>query len=319
MAHDVTAVRETVDAAVAVLVRPDGRVLLGQRPPGKTWAGWWEFPGGKIEEGETPVQALQRELHEELGIEVTEACPWLERIFDYPERTVRLHFFRVRQWRGEPHGRESQLLSWQDPAAPAVGPLLPANVPLLTMLRLPPLYAISHFAALGESQFFSALHHALQNGLRLVQVREKALDAVALENFATRVAALCHAHGAQVLVNGPLELARAAGADGVHLSAARLMAMATRPPDLLCGASCHTAEELARAAALGLDFAVLAPVQRTLSHPATPPLGWPEFARLVAGFPIPVYALGGLAPADLRTAWQYGAHGIAMQRAVWVA
>lgn len=96
--------REVVDAAVAVLMRPNGQVLLGKRPEGKPWAGWWEFPGGKIEQGESAFHALQRELDEELGTRAIEAYPWLTRTFDYPEKTVKLHFFMVRRWTDEPHG-----------------------------------------------------------------------------------------------------------------------------------------------------------------------------------------------------------------------
>jgi 8-oxo-dGTP diphosphatase len=310
---------QSVAAAVAVLLREDGQVLLGQRPQGKPWAGWWEFPGGKIEEGETPYHALQRELHEELGIDVSVAHPWITRTFAYPERTVRLSFFTVRAWQGEPHGREGQQLSWQDPAAVGVGPLLPANEPVLAMLSLPPVYAISNLGELGEEVFFRRLQIALERGLRLLQVREKQLDVAALERFAGRVVALCQPYAARVLLNGSPEMARAVGADGVHLSAARLMALQERPPALLCAASCHTTSELRRAAELGLDFALLSPVMRTRSHPDIAALGWDNFMRMAAGCAIPVYALGGLWAGDLQAAWEHGAHGIAMQRAVWGA
>lgn len=310
---------ESVAAAVAVLLREDGRVLLGQRPAGKPWAGWWEFPGGKIEQGETPYHALQRELHEELGVTASQAHRWITRTFAYPERTVQLNFFTVRGWHGEPHGREGQQLSWQDPAAVAVGPLLPANAPVLAMLRLPPVYAISNLSELGEHEFLLRLEGALEGGLRLLQVREKTLGEAQLERFAARVVAQCAPHGAQVLLNGELELARRVGAAGVHLSASRLMALETRPRELLCAASCHTAAELQRAAELELDFALLSPVKPTLSHPEMPALGWDRFMQLAAGGSIPVYALGGLRSEDLSTAWRHGAHGIAMQRAVWQA
>ena len=112
----------TIDVAVAILIRADGRVLLAQRPAGKVYGGWWEFPGGKIEPGEGTAHALARELHEELGVEVERAYPWITRFFAYPHATVRLHFFRVLAWRGEPHGREGQAFAWQDLQALTVGP-----------------------------------------------------------------------------------------------------------------------------------------------------------------------------------------------------
>ena len=309
--------RESVEAAVAVIQREDGQVLLGQRPEGKPWAGWWEFPGGKIEDGETPFHALQRELHEELDITATRAYPWLTRSFDYPERQVKLRFFRVRGWDNEPHGKEGQQLSWQDPAALTVSPMLPANTPILAALSLPPVYAISHLREMGEQAFFAALETALQQGLRLMQVREKQLAPEDLQRFTQRVIACCRPYGARVVVNADVDLALACQADGVHLPSAALMQLAERPPGMLAGASCHHSAELQHAIGLGLDFVVLSPVQPTRSHPEAPPLGWENFSGLIAECPIPVYALGGMLPGHLETAWRHGAHGIAMQRAVW--
>lgn len=308
---------EQVEAAVAVILRQDGQVLLAKRPDGKPWAGWWEFPGGKIEAGEAPFHALQRELHEELGIEAVEATPWLVRTFSYPERTVTLRFFHVRAWQGEPDGREGQTIRWQYPSALEVSPMLPANAPVLQALCLPPVYAITHLAEMGETRFFSALEHALRQGLRLVQVREKQLDAAALHAFAARVVALCRLYGARALLNGAPSLAKQIGAHGVHLSTARLMALDQKPQGLLCAASCHNAQELAKAVEIGADFVLLSPVLPTLSHPNTPPLGWSAFSALCADYPLPVYALGGLHPHHLKLAWHHGAHGIAMQRAAW--
>lgn len=308
---------EFVEAAVAVILREDGRVLLGQRPEGKSWAGWWEFPGGKVEDGETTAQALRREVHEELGIEAGDFSPWITREFSYPERNVRLNFFTVRTWQGEPHGKENQQLSWEDPAAVSVGPLLPANVPVLNALRLPSTYGITHLAAMGEAGFFAVLERALENGLRLIQVREKQLAPDALISFSRRVVDRARAHGARVVVNGDTALARSCAADGIHLPSAELMALTEKPTDLLCGASCHNAQELAQAAKLDLDYALLAPVQPTLTHPGMPPLGWGDFAALARKQPMPIYALGGMARADLPVAWQHGAHGIAMLRGAW--
>jgi 8-oxo-dGTP diphosphatase len=310
-------VTEIVEAAVAVIVREDGRVLLGRRPEGKPWAGWWEFPGGKIEDGESPYHALQRELHEELGIEAETAYPWLTRTFAYPERTVKLRFFTVSAWHGEPHGRENQQLSWQDPSAISVSPLLPANAPVVDALRLPPVYAITNLEELGEQRFFEVLGHKLEQGLRLVQVRENWLAPEALAAFSARVIARCKHYGARVLLNGEEAMTRHLGADGVHFSSSRLMALSSLPDGLLCAASCHNAQELARAAELGMDFALLSPVMRTPSHPEIDPVGWAGFARMIEEYPLPVYALGGLQPADLSCARRHGAHGIAMQRAVW--
>lgn len=308
---------EIVDAAVAVLLRQDGKVLLGQRPEGKSWAGWWEFPGGKIEDGESAVTALKREVYEELGITAEVFYPWITREFSYPERTVRLHFFTVSRWQGEPFGKEGQQLSWQDPHAVSVNPLLPANLPVMHTLCLPTIYAITNLAEMGESAFFQALQTALQGGLKLIQFREKQLPTAEQTHFAKRLIATAKPFGAKIIINGDESLARAVNADGLHLSSRLLMSLVHKPEGLLCGASCHNAEELSKASELGLDYAVLGSVQQTESHPDATPLGWGQFAHLAQDRPLPVYALGGMSMADRVTAWEHGAHGIAMQRGAW--
>ena len=300
-----------------MIERPDGRFLLAQRPAGKMYAGYWEFPGGKVEPGEPLQAALARELHEELGIDVDVAYPWILQTFAYAHATVRLNFFRVRAWHGEPHGKEEQQLAWQRASAVDVAPLLPANAPVLRALQLPFEYAITHAREIGAAEQLRRIDERLAQGLRLIQVREKGMARPELERFAATVIALARPHGARVLINSDIELARRLGADGVHLAAAQLARLEQRPALGWCAASCHNAEELARAAQLGVDFAVLGPVQATPSHPGSMPLGWEGFTALACGATLPVFALGGMKPGDLETAWRGGAQGIAMVRGSW--
>jgi len=309
--------RPRVQVVAAVFMRQDGSFLLGQRPAGKVYAGYWEFPGGKIEPGEAPAAALARELHEELGVEVTRAHPWIIRDYDYAHAAVRLRFFRVVEWAGRLHGRENQLFSWQYPDAISVDPLLPANTPILRALRLPPVYGITNAAELGEREFLARLERALAGGLKLVQVREKEMAGEALARFAARVVKLAHGAGARVMINADAGLAGRVGADGVHLTASQLARLDRRPALDLVGASCHDAAELARACELAADFAVLGPVRPTPSHPGAAGIGWDAFETLLRESPLPAYALGGLAPEDLEAAYARGAHGISMMRGAW--
>ena len=306
-----------VEVAAAVLQRADGAFLLAQRPVGKIWAGYWEFPGGKLEQSESAHDALVRELREELGIAVRTAYPWLTRVFTYPHATVRLHFFRVTAWSGELHPHEGQQFSWQLPTAVSVEPILPANAPILRALELPTLYAISNVSELGAEVFLTRLQTKLDAGLRLIQLREKHLARAELKALAQRVVSMSHNRGAKVLLNGDVALAQEVGADGVQLTSSQLSGLSERPDVDWCAASCHNAGELRRAEALGCDFALLSPVLPTQSHPGAPHLGWQNFAAITAGATIPVYALGGLMNDDMVAAWQCGAHGIALLRQAW--
>ena len=137
--------RAVVDVAVGVLIRPDGRFLVTSRPAGKVYAGYWEFPGGKLEEGETVEAALRRELHEELGIDIAGAEPWKVELVDYPHALVRLNFCKVFSWSGDLQMREAQSFAWQELPL-TVAPVLPGTVPVLTWLA-------------EERGFSGATHH----------------------------------------------------------------------------------------------------------------------------------------------------------------
>jgi 8-oxo-dGTP diphosphatase len=306
-----------VAVAVAILIKPNGEFLLAQRPEGKVYAGWWEFPGGKVEPSESVIDALKRELHEELGVDITQAYPWLTIRHAYEHANVRLHVYRVTQWSGEPHGKENQAFQWQSISNLTVSPLLPAAAPMIKGLALPSVYAITNAAELGEEEFFLRLDRALANGLKLIQVREKIFSAGQLKVFAQKIIAKAHTHNAKVLLNTDVDLAKSLQADGVHLSAAQLMAMHARPDFSLVGASCHNQVELRQAEKLGCDFVVLGPIKQTQSHPDAKILGWENAAKQIADYALPVYALGGLQEADTETALIHGFQGIAMQRAAY--
>jgi 8-oxo-dGTP diphosphatase len=317
--------------AVGVIQRQDGLVLLAERPVGKPWAGYWEFPGGKIEEGETPEYALKRELQEELGIEVKSLYPWLTRTFDYAakydsngqleshSKTVQLHFFIVTKWDSEPIGLEKQTLVWQSPEKIEVSPMLPANAPIFAALSLPTIYAITNSNELGEDLFFERLKDALGNGLKIIQLREKQYSAESFEIFAGRVIKMAAPFGARIVINSNNKFDRSnLNFAGIHLSSTDLMQLQTKPVGMLCGASCHNEKEMAQAEVLNLDYVILSPVQMTSSHPNAEILGWDRFADMIRNYSLPVYALGGMKLSDLHQARLRGAHGVAMLRNAWL-
>jgi 8-oxo-dGTP diphosphatase len=317
-ARGIAGARAPVDVAVGILIRSDGRLLLASRPAGKPYSGYWEFPGGKLEPGETVAHALARELHEELGVDIGPVFPWLVREFDYPHALVRLHFCRVLEWRGELHAREQQGFGFYAlDALPT--PLLPATIPVLRGLELPAVHAISAARDLGVDEFLRRLQTALDRGLRLVQLREPELDEVEVERLFAEMRAMTRDAGARLLVNSRHARALWERADGVHLTSRTLRETRARPALPWVGASVHDGAELRHAGHLALDYAVLGSVQATASHPGQAPLGWSEFERIAAVTALPVYAIGGMALESLPLAMACGAHGVALLSAAWRA
>ncbi len=308
-----------VDVAAAVIQRPDGSFLLGQRPGGKIYAGYWEFPGGKVEHGEDVMHALVRELREELGIEVQRAYPWIVQRFAYPHAHVQLHFYRVVQWTGTPHPHEGQTLAWTSIGDMRLSPILPANGPVLRALSLPTEIALTRATEVGIEAQLRNLEPALASGLRMVMIRERQLPAAQWIAFTKEVTQRVEARDGRVVVNDTIERAKAVGARAVHLTSAELMQASSRPDFALCGASCHDAVELERAQSLALDYVFVGPVLPTPSHPGAAGLGWERFTALIAGCSLPVYAIGGMRRRHLERAWECGAHGVAMMRAPWQA
>jgi len=313
--------RLALEVAVGVMIRSDGAFLIARRPEGKPMAGYWEFPGGKCEPGETIFNALCREFLEELGVEVLHARPWARRTFDYPHARVNLHFWRVDAWHGEPRSLEGQEFCWERPEWIQSEPWLPGSLPLKRWLRLPGVLAISNAAELGVEVFLGRLRTWLDAHDNTAQpamlvLREPDLAGPDIEKLIETTRLETQRHGVRLLLSSR-HLALAKDGDGVHFTARDLLACKERPRDVWCGASCHTAADLAHAGALELDYATLGPVLPTRSHPDAEGLGWPAFMALAGGSAIPVYALGGLQKSDEITARNFGGHGIGMQRSAW--
>jgi 8-oxo-dGTP diphosphatase len=307
-----------IHVVAGVLSDARGRVLLARRTAGRDLAGAWEFPGGKVEPGETALQALDRELHEELGIRIDGAEPLISVPQAYPGKRIVLDVYRVRAFSGSPRGREKQALAWAPADKLSTYPMPPADRPVVAALLQPALYLVSPDADAGASAFLAGVEAALACGVRQLQLRLPGCTEPQRRELAIAALALCDRHQSQLLINGDLALATELGC-GLHLRADQLMALDTRPlpPGRLVAASCHDAAELARAEALGLDFVVLGPVAATASHPGQVPVGWPRFAELRETVSLPIYAIGGLARGDVAMARRCGAQGIAAIRGLW--
>ena len=306
-----------VHVVAAVLRDARGRILLARRTAGRDLAGAWEFPGGKVEPGEAPVEALARELREELGIQIQGAEPLVSVPQAYPGKRIVLDVYEVPAFTGTARGLEKQALAWAPPDKLASYPMPPADRPVVAALTAPARYLVSPEPETPAS-FLARLDKALAAGARRIQLRAKAMPAKALAALAMDARTRCQAVGAELLVNGEPGLAAELGI-GLHLTARQLMALGERPlpAGQRVAASCHDADELAQAERLGLDFVVLGPLRATESHPGATPLGWEAFSRLREGVSLPIYALGGLRPQDVSTARRHGGQGVAGIRAFW--
>jgi len=310
--------QKIMNVSVAVIRRDDGMVLFTERLPGKACPGEWEFPGGKIEAGESARQALDREIHEELGISIIEARPWLTMSYDYPHASVILNFYIVSRWKGQEIGKEGQTLSWQNISNMTISPLLAANEPVIRALQLPDIYAISCANEIGDEIFLQQLQKAISNGLQLLQIREKNRTARQLQRFIEQVFSITTAADVTTLINSALPKELQKQFSGIHLTSSHLMKLNHRPDFKLVAASCHNLQELDHANRLKLDFAVLSPISKTPSHPESTPMGFSKMSELVSNSAIPVYALGGMSFDQLQELQSHGAHGIAMMRNAWL-
>ncbi len=314
---------ERLHIATAAILNNTGEVLLSLRPAHLHQGGLWEFPGGKLEPGEDVVQALRRELKEELGIEIQTARPLIKTEYAYPDKTVLLDVWLVSSFNGIPAGLEGQEIRWvaieslRDYQFPA------ADEPIITAISLPPLFLIGpepeSVAETDFSLYLQRLEECLLAGIRLFQLRAPGLNAAVYHQLACEVSVLCKAHGARLMLNAHASEVLRSGADGVHLSSQRLLQLSARPlgDDYLVSASCHNSIEVEQARRIGADFIVLGPVQATLTHPAAMPLGWEHFGALAECAGLPVYALGGMQISDTEKAWNHGGQGIAAIRGLW--
>lgn len=316
-----TAPDAVVHVAVGVIQDRAGRVLITRRPATAHQGGLWEFPGGKIDAGESVQEALVRELREELGVEVSAARPLMRVSHAYADKAVLLDVWRISTVAGQARGCEGQPVRWV--AVKDLGSFAfpEANRPIVRALQLPRLYLITDSRRGGGEPFLKRLEIALEAGASLIQLREPHLGEQDYQALAREVCRLAHRYDARVLLNAEPEWVRACGADGVHLNSRRLRELNHRPlpQELLVAASCHDEGELKQAVAIHADFAVLSPVLKTASHPDVVPLGWERFRRLCEKEPLPLYALGGMGPGDIIDALAAGAQGIAAIRAIWEA
>ena len=307
-----------IHVAVGVLEDTRGRLLIARRPEHVHQGGLWEFPGGKVDTGETVEQALRRELWEELAIQVLSAEPLIRIPHQYADKSVLLDVYKITEFTGQPQGNEGQPIQWVRPLELSLYRFPAANKPILAALTLPDQMLITGpFTSVDDG--LRNAERALQGGIRLLQLRCPELSEHDYAALAQPLAALCQKYQAMLICNTSIAHWHGLELGGLHLNGRQLRQCRARPvPDfVLLGASCHDVQSVEQANALGVDYLTLSPVAPTASHPDAAPLGWSRFAELVKQARAPVYALGGLGPADIAQARRLGAQGIAGIRFGW--
>lgn len=309
---------DLVHVAVGVIEGADGRILIAQRPKQSHQGGLWEFPGGKLAVGENVHQALVRELREELAIETLASEPLIQIQHDYGDKKVLLDVRRVTRFTGEARGAEGQPLKWVEISQLKNYAFPAANRPIITALRLPQKMLVTGPACTQED-YLAAIQSAITSGTSGVQLRCPDMSTDDYLSLASACQRLCDFHKVPLFLNASPETFKRINGAGFHLNRHWLRQLTARPvaADILLGASCHDAEELQLAQALGVDYVSLSPVKATGSHPGAEFLGWENFAALVREIQVPVYALGGMTEADLSQAIAVGAQGIAAISCWW--
>ena len=293
-------------------------MLIAKRPEHKHQGGLWEFPGGKLETDEPVEEALKRELHEELGIEIQQAHPLVRIHHDYPDKSVLLDVWKVTAFSGEAHGKEGQPVEWVKSEELDQFDFPEANKPIIKAAQLPDRYLITgEYSSLEEAK--AHIKKRIQQGIRLIQFRAHYLSNEDYLLWAGELDDLCQGFDCKLILNCDRTLLEKVSFAGLHLSSARLMRCGSRPVanDILLSASVHNIEELKQAELMSVDFIVVAPVLKTQTHLDANPLGWEKFYEITEKATMPVYALGGMGIENLSTAQQYGGQGIAAIRGLY--
>ncbi len=307
--------------AVALIIK-DQQVLLGLRPPEAHQGGLWEFPGGKLEAGESVEQALYREIKEELSIHIKAAQPFMKIHHDYGDKKVLLDIYQVTDFCGEVKGAEGQEIKWQPVKELNVEEFPQANRAIIYALQCSSQYLITG-KFISPEEFNVKLERSLQQSVKVVQLRCKSVDNAMYKQLAKQAARLCQQYHAPLLLNTSVEIFNelSAYAQGLHLSSGRLFDYESRPVSLdkILSASCHSSAEIQQAKKLQADIVLISPVKETSSHPGVKGIGWEAFANLAASFNGPAYALGGMQDSDIDDARMAGGQGVAAISGFWEA
>ena len=314
--------KNTVHVAVAVLQNSNGQYLIAKRHQESHQGGLWEFPGGKVENNESVLDALKRELFEEVGVTVVKATPLIQIHHDYNDKSVLLDVFTVDEFTGKIFGKEDQKIRWINSNNFSLYDFPVANTPIIKAIGLPDKYMITGEFK-DEQELLAKVLSGIKKGIKLIQFRAHNLTERAYFDYAKKIYVICHQEKIKLLLNTSIDqyIKHQASkfSHGLHLTSIEFKSYSPGviDGDLIVATSIHNENELLLAEKNNIGLAVLSPVNKTQSHPDSIPLGWDNFKQIVKKSNIPVFALGGMTETDLQTAKLKGAQGIAAISTFW--
>ena len=311
-----------VHVAVAVIKNSEGQYFIAKRPQESHQGGLWEFPGGKVENNETVFDALKRELFEEIGITLLKATPLIQISHDYGDKSVYLDVFSIDEFTEEAFGKEGQEIRWINKSELSLYEFPIANIPIVNAIQLPDKYMITGKFS-DENDLLCRLQESINNGIKLIQFRAKDLEEETYFKFAKKIHSVCEKENVKLQLNTSVHNYKKYSANkfshGLHLNSRELEYYFPDDFDkkILISTSTHNQDEISLSENKKVSFIVLSPVNSTLSHPDTIPIGWDKFKELTQTATMPVYALGGMKVELLDKAKNLGAQGIAAIGEFW--
>lgn len=314
-----SAEQEIVHVVIAIL-RNKNEVLVSRRRSDTHLGGLLEFPGGKVEQNESPFSALQREIKEELNVEIINASPLIQIPFNYSDRKILLDTYLVDEYIGKVNGQEGQEICWQSIEALRPDEFPAANYGVIQALQLPRIFSVTPDYSEDSENFLSNFENVVRKeSTQIIQLRSHNLNRSDYMDLSKQCAELCNKHSVKLILNRDVDEFDGALSSGLHLTSDRLLNAKRRPLNkpYLVGASCHNAKEIECANRLKLDYIFIGPVIEKNHSKNNMKLDWSGFAALSHKSEAPVYAIGGLNKSDLDKSIQHGGQGIAAIREFW--
>jgi len=303
----------SIEVVVGIIHNSNNEVFIAKRQKNQFMSDYWELPGGKVEPGEDHVNAIKRELFEETGITVKD-CKLVQKIQHiYPEKTINLSVYSIDDYLGGPVGFEGQEITWSSADKFKNFKLLPTMWRIIHKFSLPKFYWITPDNHQSD-KVFNECKKQLSSGIKFIQLRSKtSLDTTYIE----KIHRLCRENQAKLILNTPNKTFNEA-CDGWHLTSLELMSLKERPviEEKLIGASTHGIDEALHAENISADYISLSPIEKTLTHPNSIPLGWKDASDIIKKCNLPVFLLGGMNKELVEKALSIGAQGVAGIRGI---